>query len=170
MLFQFTPDVDRPNLDRHIGYFTQGGLGLTAPTYYTRADPDTQALLGRYKDYVEKILVLTGTPADKAAAQAQKVIDIETRIANASRPMSLMRDPRNNYALVESATLGKSYRHLQLDDFLASHAVTDDAVSLANPALFTELDAIVAKIDPDQAKASLRLPVGNAMEPSLSKC
>src|SRR3546814_3807199 len=29
------------------------GLGLTDPTYYTRADPDTQALLGRYKDYVE---------------------------------------------------------------------------------------------------------------------
>src|SRR3546814_14786790 len=83
--------------------------------------------------------VLTGTPADKAAARAQKVIDIETRIANASRPMSLMRDPRNNYALVESATLGKSYRHLQLDDFLAAPAVTDDAVSLANPALFTEL-------------------------------
>ncbi|HEY9541932.1 MAG TPA: M13 family metallopeptidase, partial [Luteimonas sp.] len=169
VLFQFTPDVDLANLDRHIGYFTQGGLGLTDPTYYTRADPDTQALLGRYKDYVEKILVLTGTPADKAAAQAQKVIDIETRIANASRPMSLMRDPRNNYALVESATLGKSYRHLQLDDFLAAQAVTDDAVSLANPALFTELDAMVDKIDPDQWKAYLRFHVGNAMAPYLSK-
>src|SRR3546814_558846 len=200
VLFQLTPDVDLANLDRHIGYFTQvglamtapphytpakpahpkpphphtgyftqGGLGLTDPTYYTRADPDTQALLGRYKDYVEKILVLTGTPADKAAAQAQKVIDIETRIANASRPMSLMRDPRNNYALVESATLGKSYRHLQLDDFLAAQAVTDDAVSLANPALFTELDAMVDKIDPDQWKAYLRFHVGNAMAPYLSK-
>src|SRR3546814_6681258 len=85
MLFQFTPDVDLANLDRHIGYFTQGGLGLTDPTYYTRADPDTQALPGRSKDYVEKILVLTGTPADKAAAQAQKVNDIETRHANATR-------------------------------------------------------------------------------------
>src|SRR3546814_422907 len=114
-------------------------------------------------------LPISGTPADKAAAQAQKVIDIETRIANASRPMSLMRDPRNNYALVESATLGKSYRHLQLDDFLAAQAVTDDAVSLANPALFTELDAMVDKIDPDQWKAYLRFHVGNAMAPYLSK-
>jgi putative endopeptidase len=169
VLFQFTPDVDLADLDRHIGYFTQGGLGLTDPTYYTRADPDTQALLGRYKDYVEKILVLTGTPADKAAAQAQQVIDIETRIANASRPLSLMRDPRSNYALVESATLGKSYRHLQLDDFLAAQGVTDDVVSLANPALFTELDAMVDKIKPDQWKAYLRFHVGNAMAPYLSK-
>lgn len=169
VLFQFTPDVDLANLDRHIGYFTQGGLGLTDPTYYTRADPDTRALLGRYKDYVEKILVLTGTPIDEAAAQAQQVIDIETRIANASRPLSLMRDPRNNYALVQTDTLARSYRHLQLDDFLEAQAVTSEVVSLANPALFTELDAMVDKIDTDHWKAYLRFHVGDAMAPYLSK-
>src|SRR5690606_4117655 len=149
VLFQFTPHLDLANLKRHIGYFTQGGIGLTAPTYYTRADPDTQALLGRYRDYVEQILVLTGTPADRAAAQAQQVIEFETRIAQASRPMSLMRDPRNNYALVPTDTLGKSYRHLQLDDFLKAQAVQDDVVSLANPALFTELDTMVDKVKPE---------------------
>jgi putative endopeptidase len=169
VLFQFTPDVDLANLERHIGYFTQGGLGLTDPTYYTRNEPDTTALLGRYKDYVQKILVLTGTPADKAAAQAQQVIDIETRIATASKPLSLMREPRTNSALVQSATLGKTYRHLQLGDFLAVQGVKDDVVSLANPALFAELDAMVDKIKPDQWKAYLRFQVGNAMAPYLSK-
>src|SRR3546814_11773038 len=83
--------------------------------------------------------------------------------------MSLMRDPRNNYALVQTGTLAKSYRHLQLDDFLQAQAVTSDAVSLANPALFTELDAMVDKIDPDQWKAYLRFQVGNAMAPYLTK-
>ncbi|GAA3929123.1 M13 family metallopeptidase [Luteimonas lutimaris] len=169
VLFQFTPDLDLADLNRHIGYFTQGGLGLTDPTYYTRTDADTQALLGRYRDYVEKILVLTGTSADKAAAQAQQVIDIETRIAAASKPMSLMRDPRNNYALVQTDTLGKGYRHLQLDAFLEAQAVKDDVVSLSNPALFTELDTMVDKIKPEQWKAYLRFQVGNAMAPYLSK-
>jgi putative endopeptidase len=169
VLFQFTPDVDLAQLDRHIGYFTQGGLGLTDPTYYTRNDPDTQALLGRYKDYVQKILTLTGTPADKLAAQTQQVIDIETRIAKASKPMSLMRDPRSNYALVQTATLGKSYKHLQLGDFVAVQGVKDDVVSLANPALFTELDTMVDKLKPDQWKTYLRFQVGNAMAPYLSK-
>ncbi|HVI57548.1 MAG TPA: M13 family metallopeptidase [Luteimonas sp.] len=169
VLFQFTPDVDLADLSRHVGYFTQGGIGLTDPTYYTRNDPDTQALLGRYKDYVQKILVLTGTPADKSEAQAQQVIDIETRIAKASKPMTLMRDPRSNYALVPSATLGKSYRHLQLGDFLKAQGVSDDTVSLANPALFAELDAMVDKLKPEQWKAYLRFHVGNAMAPYLSK-
>src|SRR3546814_6938885 len=83
--------------------------------------------------------------------------------------MSLMRDPRNNYALVQTDTLAKSYRHLQLDDFLQAQAVTSDAVSLANPALFTELDAMVDKIDPDQWKAYLRFHVGNRSEEHTSE-
>lgn len=169
VLFQFTPDVDLSDLGRHIGYFTQGGLGLTDPAYYTRGDADTKALLGRYQDYVEKILVLTGTPADKAAVQARQVIDLETRIAQASRPMSLMRDPRNNYAQVRTDTLGKAYRHLQLDDFLAAQGVKDDVVSLANPQLFAQLDDMVDKLKPEQWKAYLRFHVGDAMAPYLSK-
>ncbi len=169
VLFQFTPDLDLANLDRNIGYFTQGGLGLTDPAYYTRTDADTRALLGRYQDYVQKILALTGTPADKLAVQAQQVIDVETRIAQASRPMSPQRDPRDNYALVQSATLGKSYKHLQLGDFLKAQGVNDDVVSLANPALFAQLDAMVDKLKPEQWKSYLRFQVGNAMAPYLSK-
>ncbi len=169
VLFQFTPDLDLADLNRSIGYFTQGGLGLTDPAYYTRTDEDTRALLGRYKDYVQKILALTGTPTDKLAAQAQQVIDIETRIAQASKPMSAMRDPRSNYAVVQAATLGKSYKSLQLGDFLEAQGVKDDVVSLANPQLFAQLDSMVDKIKPDQWKSYLRFQVGNAMAPYLSK-
>src|SRR3546814_17665352 len=46
VLFQFTPDVDLANLDRPIAYFTQRVIGLTDPTYYTTAAPDTQPLHG----------------------------------------------------------------------------------------------------------------------------
>src|SRR5688572_254248 len=42
--FNFGADVDLQDLNRHIGYFAQGGLGLPDPAYYTRNDADTQAL------------------------------------------------------------------------------------------------------------------------------
>ena len=42
--FNFSPDVDLQALDRHIGYFMQGGLGLPDPAYYTREDADTRVL------------------------------------------------------------------------------------------------------------------------------
>ena len=69
--FNFGADVDLKALDRHIGYFTQGGLGLPDPAYYTRTDAETRALLGRYRDYVKQILALTGTKAEKLDAEAR---------------------------------------------------------------------------------------------------
>ena len=169
VVFNFSADVDLSDLSRHIGYFGQGGLGLPDPAYYTRTDADTRALLGRYNNYVQKILTLTGTPPDKLAAEAQQVIDLETRVAQSSRPLMQMRDPRTNYAPTPTASLAKQYKRLQLDDFLKAQGVTDDSVSLANPELFTQLDALVGTLKPDQWKTYLRFQVGNAMAPYLSK-
>ena len=167
--FNFGADIDLNDLNRHIGYFSQGGLGLPDPAYYTRGDADTRKLLGLYNGYVQKILVLTGTPADQAAAQAQQVIDLETRIAQASRPLLDLRNPRANYALVEVSSLRKSYRKLQLAEFLSAQGVKDDAVSIANPQLFAELDRLVGSLKPEQWKAYLRWRVGDAMAPYMAK-
>lgn len=167
--FNFSADVDLQDLSRHIGYFSQGGLGLPDPAYYTRADADTSALLGRYTDYVSKILALTGSKPEQLQADTQAVLDLETRIAQASSPLTLLRDPRSNYAQVPTADLGKQYKRLQLGDFLKVQGVSDDSVSLANPALFTQLDTLIDGLKPAQWKTYLRYQVGAAMAPYLSK-
>jgi putative endopeptidase len=169
VVFNFSPDVDLAALDRHIGYFSQGGLGLTDPEFYTRGDADTKALLARYTDYIKRILTLTGTPQAQLAAQAQAVIDLETRIARSSRPLTALRDPRANYAPASSAGLAKQYKRLQLGDFLKAQGVKDDTVSMANPQLFAQLDGLVGSLPPAQWQAYLRYHVGNAMAPYLSR-
>jgi putative endopeptidase len=169
VVFNFTADVDLAELDRHVGYFAQGGLALPDPAYYTRDDADTRALQSRYGDYVQKILLLTGTPQDRLATEMQLVFDLETRIARVSRPILSLRDPRANYALVNTADLARQYKRLQLGDFLKAQGVTDDSVSLANPELFAQLDTLVNALKPEQWKAYLRFHVGNAMAPYLSK-
>lgn len=167
--FDFAADIDLADPNRHIGYFTQGGIGLHDPAFYTRADGDARALMARYADYVRKILTLSGTRPDKLEADAGAVIAIETAIAQASRAQQLMQDPRSNYALVQVAGLKKQYPHLQLTDFLAAQGVTDDSVSLANPQLFAQLDTMIGAYKPDAWKAYLRFHVGAAMAPYLSK-
>ncbi|MBM7093444.1 hypothetical protein JTP67_34045, partial [Streptomyces sp. S12] len=124
VLFNFGADIDLKDLERHIGYFSQGGLGLPDPAYYTRTDNDTRQLLAQYNVYVQKILTLTGTPKDKLAAESQLVIDLETRLARASKPLSALRDPVANYAPVATASLGKTYKRLQLGDFLKAQGVS----------------------------------------------
>ena len=169
VVFNFGADIDLRDLDRHLGYFSQGGVGLPDPAYYTRTDADARALLARYTDYVQKILVLTGVPAANAAAEAKLVVELETRIATASRPLQELRDPRANFAPVPASGLGKQYRNLQLDAFLKAQGVNDDAVSMVNPALFTQLDALVAGLKPQQWKSYLRWRVGDAMAPYLAR-
>jgi len=167
--FNFTADLDLQDLQKHVGYFGQGGLGLPDPAYYTRGDADTRALLGRYTDYVGKILTLTGSTPEQLAADTAAVLDLETRIAQASKPLTLLRTPRDNYALVPVAELDKTYRKLQLTKFLEAQGVADTNVSLANPQLFATLDTLVAGLKPAQWKTYLRYQVGAAMAPYLSK-
>ena len=167
--FNFGADVDLSDLSRHIGYFSQGGLGMPDPAFYTRSDADTRAVMQRYEDYVKKILVLSGTPADRAGADAKLVIDLETRIAQASKPLVSLRDYRANYAPVGTKDIAKTYKRLQLGDFLKAQGVTDDTVSIANPQLFQQLDAMAGSLPPAQWQAYLRFQVGNAMAPYLSK-
>lgn len=169
VVFNFSPDVDLKALDRHIGYFMQGGMGLPDPAYYTRTDAETRELLGRYRAYVKQVLTLTGTKADKLEAETQAVIDLETRIAQASRPLADLRSPLSNYTPVATRELGKKYKNLQLDAFLKAQGVNDDTVSLANPALFAQLNTMIAAIKPDQWKAYLRWQVGDAMAPYLAR-
>jgi putative endopeptidase len=169
VLFNFGPDVDLDDLDRHIGYLGQGGLGLPDPAYYTRTDADAKALFDRYRDYVGKLLTLAGSKPEQLQADLQAVIDLETRIAQASRPLSLLRDPRANYAPLAIAGLDKQFRHLQLQAFLQAQGVTDDSVSLADPRLFAQLDALVDGLKPAQWKAYLRYQIAAAMAPYLSK-
>ena len=167
--FNFAPDVDLQALDRHIGYFMQGGMGLPDPAFYTRDDADTRVVMDRYRAYVRQILALTGTPEQRLDGDVAAVIAIETALARKSRSLNELNSPADNFAPVPVAQAAKRYRNLQLDKFLAAQGVKDDRVSMANPALFAELDAMVGKLKPEQWRAYLRWRGGDAMAPYLSR-
>ena len=169
MAFNFAPDVDLKALDRHIGYFMQGGTGLPDPAFYTRTDAETVALMGRYRGYVKQILALTGTPAAQLDAESALVIQLETELARSAHSVADINNPFNNYAPVATRELNSRYRNLQLNAFLEAQGVNDDLVSLADPNLFQQLNGMVSRLPANQWKAYLRWRVGDAMAPYLSK-
>lgn len=167
--FNFTADLDLKQLDTYFGYFAQGGLGLPDASFYTRTDADARALLGRYNGHVQKILALSGTPQAKLASEAQLVIDLETRIARMSKTQDALRGLRANYNPVPTKDFAKKYRNLQLAAFLKAQGVNAEQVSMADPALFAQLDKLAGSLKPAQWQAYLRFHVGNTMAPYLSK-
>lgn len=64
-----------------VPYVLQGGLGLPDRDYYVSSDPAMAKLRADYTPYVAKILSLAGFP--NAPARAQKIVALETKIAQA---------------------------------------------------------------------------------------
>ncbi|MFP5374008.1 MAG: M13-type metalloendopeptidase [Gammaproteobacteria bacterium] len=148
--------------------FSQGGLALTDPAFLTREGAGAEVLRARYRDYVQRILELSGVPAAQAAAQTRVVIDIETRIARESRPLSLLRAEGGRVASLPVAGLDRQYPRLAPEAFLRALGVEAGSV-LADPQLLVRLDAMLGQVDPAQWRSYLRFQLGNAMAPYLGK-
>jgi putative endopeptidase len=81
------PDDKDPN--RYVIQVAQGGLGLPDRDYYLL--PRFAAKKAAYQAYVAQILGMAGWP--NAAAEAQAIVDFETKVAEVSWAKDQMRDP-----------------------------------------------------------------------------
>ena len=169
VLFNFSADVDLKDFDRQLGYANQGGLGLPDRDYYTRTDPDTRALLGRYRSYIQTILQLSGTPADKVSVESGWVLSIEMQLAQTSLSLLQLRDPNNAYRPVSLAELKKAYPNLAFDKFLRAQHADDDHISLAHTGFFQNADGLLASVPVEQWQTYLRFHAANALAPYLSR-
>jgi predicted metalloendopeptidase len=71
--------IDQKNPDRYMVVVTQSGLGLPDRDYYLKDDAVYTALRAKYVAHIGRMLNLAGEP--NTAAQAQSILEVETRIA-----------------------------------------------------------------------------------------
>lgn len=95
--FRFGGGADAKNASMVIAHASQGGITLPDRDYYLRNDAATQAIRSRYTDYVTQLFTLAGDAPAVAAANAQRVLSIETSLARASLPRVALRDPNATY-------------------------------------------------------------------------
>jgi len=76
-----------------LPYLMQGGIGLPEREYYLSADPKMADTRAKYKTYVQTILQDAGY-ADPAGA-AGRIMDLETKIAQAHEPIEQSNDFKN---------------------------------------------------------------------------
>jgi putative endopeptidase len=79
-----------------IGIF-QGGLSLPTRDYYTKDDPRSKSIRDEFVKHVAKMFELMGDDAAKAASEAQAVMTLETKLAQASKLPVELRDPEKLY-------------------------------------------------------------------------
>lgn len=100
-------DNDAKDPERYVVYLHQAGLGLPDESYYREEQygPIREA----YRPHVARMLTLAGVDADDARAQADLVVDLETRLAAShwdvvrDRDADLTYNPMTLAELVERA-------------------------------------------------------------------
>ena len=167
-LFGFGAEADFTDSANNIAYASQGGLGLPDTTYYT--DAAKKDKLDAYRAHVARVLELSGVAAADAAAQADKVVAFETRLAKASKSsVELSRDVSlfyNPVTLAEADTLTPNF---SWSEFFASQGVAAPAkFSLAIPSFHQEVSAALGDTDIATWQAYLRFHTIDSASPYLS--
>ncbi|HEY2357091.1 MAG TPA: M13 family metallopeptidase [Phenylobacterium sp.] len=95
-------DLNEPK--RHAPYLLQGGLGMPDRDYYVSPDTHMVSVRAAYRTHIAKILTLAGLP--DAEAKAQRIFDLETKIAQVHAPRAESEDvlkANNPWAMADFA-------------------------------------------------------------------
>ncbi len=167
--FRFGGRADFKNSEMTIAYAFQGGLGLPERNYYLEDTEDFQAKRIAYVAHMQHTLELIGTPTAKAAAEAQAIMDFETRLARASLSRIELRDPNNQYHFVSIAEADALTPHFSWSAFFtAQGADVKDGFSLSQPKFFVEFDKMLGEVPISTWQAYLRFHTIDAAAPYLS--
>ncbi|PZO08473.1 MAG: peptidase [Lysobacteraceae bacterium] len=169
MAFGFYAGADYADSNTNIAYAQQGGLSLPERAYYLEDREDFQAARAAFVSHVEKLLTLAGAEPEAAQAQAQQVLEFETRLAKASLGRVELRDPALRYVPVALEAADASTPHFSWTAFFAALDVPAPAMfSLAHPQFFKEFDAMLADVPLAQWQAWLRFRAIDGASPYLS--
>src|SRR6478736_10176529 len=83
-LFGFGASPDLHNASMQIANIAQGGLGLPDRDYYSDTDAKSQETREKYLEHVAKMFVLLGDDEAAGKKEAQAVMDIESKLADAA--------------------------------------------------------------------------------------
>ena len=167
-VFTFGVGVDLKDSNTVLLNVGQGGLSLPNRDYYTNTDPKSVETRAKFVEYSTNIFKLVGDHA--AAANAQRSLDIQTRLAKASLTPVERRNPDNNYNKISYAEMKQLTPSFSWDAYFAERGIPAvPQLNVAPPKFFIEFDAMVKDVSIADWKTYLRHMVVNAPAPGLAK-
>ncbi|HJR16963.1 MAG TPA: M13 family metallopeptidase [Gemmatimonadales bacterium] len=165
--FRSTPDAKQST--RTIAELYQAGLGLPDRDYYTKSDSASQKIQGEYVQHVSNMLRLSGWDSSVAAQSAERIMRLETALAQASMTREAQRDPESVYHLTRAADLPRITPRFGWRRYLSSHGLKGiDDVNVAQPEFMSTVDSLLTAAPVDDWKAYLRWNVIANTAPALS--
>ena len=162
--FGYGEQQDFKDAQKQIAVVDQGGIGLPERDYYFRTGDAAEKTRKEYVEHIAKMLSLMGEPADKAAADAAKIMTLETALAKVSLDITSERDPNKVYHPMTVAKLAELTPQLDWPRLFADTGEPGIAdLNVTNPDFFKGLQATLESTDLDTIKTYLRWQLINAV-------
>lgn len=141
--FCFYVYQDEMNSDKMAVHFDQGDLGLPTKDYYFNMDSTTVSIREKYLKYIAQFFILKGESEEKAQAKAQRILDLETKLADASKGPVELRDPIENYHKFTVVQLDSMMPGLMWAAMIQKLGVETDTVIVGQPGYYKALSELV---------------------------
>src|SRR6266566_981389 len=129
----------------------------------------SKKLRDQYVAHVTKMLTLLGESAEKAGADAKKILALETALAQASRTRVELRDPQKNYNKMTPAELQTLTPDWNWGDYFKEIALTAPGdIDVHQPDFFKAINTAFTSTLIDDWKTYLRWHLINATASALS--
>ena len=156
-LFAFGVAQDEKQSDQYAAHLRQGGLGLPERDYYLSTVEDQKKVRELYHQHVANMLGLLGDSTETAAAGADAVLAIETKLADASRTPVQLRDREAQYNKKSLAELSALTPNLNWRLYLDAIGVSNvNEVIVGQPEFFTRVNELLGSVPMNQWRAYLR--------------
>ncbi len=150
------PDFKDPGTNRAVTW--QGGLGMPDRDYYLKDDDRLASARAAYGVYLTKLATLAGERQPKA--MAERVLALETRIAQAHWTKVDNRDPGKIYNPMTQEDLARIAPGFDWPVFIASGGLAGiDRLSVSQPSTATEIAKLYGEVGLDRWREYLKLRV-----------
>ena len=170
LLFRYYPSVDAHDAEHYIADIDRSGLGLPDRDYYLNDAPSADSTRRAYIAHIGAMLTLAGEDSTTAAADAKRVMSVETELARAQLPRVERRDPKNSDHPMTVAELQKLTPNVQWASYFRDIGLTSPVarVNVDEPAFMRAVDKLIASRPMEDWHAYLRYSVLAGTAPWLS--
>lgn len=170
VLFSFYSQADFKNAKEVIAQADQGGLSLPDRDYYLKDDAKTVETRNAYVQHVTNMFKLMGDAPDKAAAEAQAILKIETALAKGAMDRVERRDPEKVYHKLSKEQWQALTPALSWSRYLTDvDAPRLASLNVANPDFFKALNAELETVNLDDLKTYFRWQLVHSQAEYLPK-
>jgi putative endopeptidase len=167
-LFRIGGQNDFKNSKMIIATLGTGALGLPDRDYYLRDDDRFKTIRTQYVDHVAKMLALAGESSDHAQSDAQRILELETKLATAQLPRVEQRNPENVYHPTPVAELASMAPAVDWPTYLSNLGVSTTSVNVSQPKYIQTVSQLMNDVPMEDWKALLRWQVVDSAAPTLS--